>query len=770
MSLYLWIIPLLALTGGAINGLFGRRFNHKTVTAVGLAFVGAAFAMALVVAWRFAGLPQDSIPYTERFASWIRAGDFSADFAFYLDQLSLVMLLVVTGVGFLIHIYSAGYMAHEGGYYRYFSYLNLFMFFMLTLVLANNYLLMFIGWEGVGLASYLLIGFFFRRDSASSAGKKAFIVNRIGDFGFLIGLFLLIQHFHTLNFDRVFREVSTFGVEKDGAGLMTTIALLLLVGATGKSAQIPLYVWLPDAMEGPTPVSALIHAATMVTAGVYMVARSHPIFDRAPTALMAVAIVGCVTALYAATIGIAQTDIKKVLAYSTISQLGYMFLACGVAAYSAGIFHLMTHAFFKGLLFLAAGSVIHSLGGEQDMRRMGGLRHEIPVTFWCMTAATFAISGAPLFSGFFSKDQILWKAYSSPYGSWIYWVAAVFTAFLTAFYMFRLWFMTFFGEFRGARGEGGEHAGHGHKEHKKDVPMLPEEISIEVTVPDQFTETAKNEIIRRKGLILHLFTEGEGPSAETMIKAQVPTKRLDGLEAWLREQTGGRASYTIREAKRAYTAEIAAGVTPAAHGFAHESPRIMLVPMIILAVLSVIGGWVGWPRAIGGNNHFDAFLSPVFKVSAEAMPAGAEPGEPRGEAAAQHEEQNREIAFTAISVGAAFLGFLLAWYLYHRRRDLPERIAAQLGRVYGIVLNKYYVDEIYATVFVKPLLYFSTHLLWQDIDVKTIDGAVNESAGGARELSDSVRHMQSGNVRSYAGWVAAGAALVVVYMIWSGLR
>src|SRR5579862_3224101 len=366
MSLYLWIIPLLALTGGAINGLFGRRFNHKTVSAVGLAFVGAAFAMAVVVAWRFAGLPQDSIPYTERFASWIRAGDFSADFAFYLDQLSLVMLLVVTGVGFLIHIYSAGYMWDDPGFYRYFSYLNLFMFFMLTLVLANNYLLMFIGWEGVGLASYLLIGFFFVRDSAASAGKKAFIVNRIGDFGFLIALFLLIQHFGTLDFDRVFPAISGLPVETAGAGLLTAIGLLLLAGACGKSAQIPLYVWLPDAMEGPTPVSSLIHAATMVTAGVYMVARSNVIFDHAPDALMAVAIVGTLTALFAATIGMAQNDIKKVLAYSTVSQLGYMFLACGVGAFSAGIFHLMTHAFFKGLLFLAAGSVIHALGGEQD--------------------------------------------------------------------------------------------------------------------------------------------------------------------------------------------------------------------------------------------------------------------------------------------------------------------------------------------------------------------------------------------------------------------
>ncbi len=390
-----------------------------------------------------------ALPHTEFVANWLRSGNFSVDFSFSLDQLSLVMLLVVTGVGFLIHIYSVGYMWEEGGYYRFFSYLNLFMFFMLTLVLASNYLLMFIGWEGVGLASYLLIGFFFLRDSAAAAGKKAFIVNRIGDFGFLIALFLMIQHFGSLDFQTVFAKVTPFPTETAGVGFLTAIALLLMVGACGKSAQIPLYVWLPDAMEGPTPVSALIHAATMVTAGVYMVARSHVIFERAPTALLVVAIIGTLTAIFAATIGMAQTDIKRVLAYSTVSQLGYMFLACGVGAFSMGIFHLMTHAFFKGLLFLAAGSVIHAVGGEQDMRKMGGLRKKIPVTFWTMSAGTFAIAGFWPLAGFFSKDAILYRALVSPNGSWIFWAIGLFTAFLTSFYMFRQWFMTFFGEYRG---------------------------------------------------------------------------------------------------------------------------------------------------------------------------------------------------------------------------------------------------------------------------------------------------------------------------------
>src|SRR5437667_2825247 len=391
-NLHLWLIPTLPLVGAAINGLLGKRFSRQMVAAVALTFCGAAFAMGLWISAHFSSL---SLPYSETLASWIRSGDFTARFAFYLDQLSLVMLLVVPGFAFLIHIYSVGYMWEDGGYYRFFSYLNLFMFFMLTLVLASNYLLMFIGWEGVGLASYLLIGFWFTKDSAAAAGKKAFIVNRIGDFGFLFALFLIIQHFNSLDFQRVFAAVQPYAPEGAGSGFLTAIALLLMVGACGKSAQIPLYVWLPDAMEGPTPVSALIHAATMVTAGVYMVARSHVIFERAPTALTVVAIIGALTALFAATIGIAQTDIKRVLAYSTISQLGYMFLACGVAAFSAGIFHLMTHAFFKGLLFLAAGSVIHAVGGEQDLRKMGGLWRTIPLTFGTMTIATIAIPWTP---------------------------------------------------------------------------------------------------------------------------------------------------------------------------------------------------------------------------------------------------------------------------------------------------------------------------------------------------------------------------------------
>jgi NADH-quinone oxidoreductase subunit L len=675
-DLKLWLIPILPLAGAAVNGFFGRKSSRQAVTIVGLFFSGAAFAWALGVAFRFSSL---ELPYQEYLAHWIRSGNFSVDFAFYLDQLSLVMLLVVTGVGFLIHIYSVGYMWDDPGYYRFFSYLNLFMFFMLTLVLANNYLLMFIGWEGVGLASYLLIGFWFTKDSAASAGKKAFIVNRIGDFGFLIGLFLLIQHFGSLTFTQVFDQIKPMSPETAGAGLLTAIGILLLVGACGKSAQIPLYVWLPDAMEGPTPVSALIHAATMVTAGVYMVSRSHVIFERAPIALTVVAVIGTLTAFFAATIGIAQTDIKKVLAYSTVSQLGYMFMACGVGAFSAGIFHLMTHAFFKGLLFLAAGSVIHAVGGEQDMRRMGGLRTKLPWTFWTMTAATLAIAGIPGLAGFFSKDEILWRAYQA---SWAYWLVGVVTAFITSFYMFRLWFMTFFGEYRGeAAGHGAPahdaHAGHGH---------------------------------------------------------------------------GGHG-----------------------HGGVHESPKVMVIPLAILAVLSVIGGYVGVPGSLGGNNHFDHFLGPVFRSTLPAENSQTQVGEKGAteqttEGTEPKESASKELMFTGISVAAAFLGLALAWLLYYRSPDLPHRIVQRIAGLYEVVCHKYYVDEIYASLIVKPLVNGSTSILWQGVDRKVIDDTVNNAADGARHVSDEVRHMQSGNLRSYAGWVAAGSAVLIAYMIWWGVE
>src|SRR5882757_432161 len=434
----LWIIPLLPLLGSAINGLFGAKWSKAIVNGVALGSTGVSFLCAVEAVREFLGY------YEANHKAWIKpffdcivAGNFRAGFDLQLDQLTVVMVLVVTGVGFLIHIYSTGYMAHEGGYYRFFAYLNLFMFFMLILVLAANYVLLFVGWEGVGLSSYLLIGFYFLKKSASDAGKKAFIVNRIGDFGFMLGMFLLFRAFHTLDFQAIFTSSALQGwpVELSGhLGTLTFASLLIFMGACGKSAQLPLYVWLPDAMEGPTPVSALIHAATMVTAGVYVVARSHILFAHSETASVVVAIVGCATAFFAATIGLVQTDIKKVLAYSTVSQLGYMFLACGVGAFSAGIFHLMTHAFFKALLFLAAGSVIHAMGAEQDMTRMGGLSKKIRWTYLTMLTATLAIAGFPPLAGFFSKDSILFSAFGAEPGGYALYGFGLLTALLTSFY------------------------------------------------------------------------------------------------------------------------------------------------------------------------------------------------------------------------------------------------------------------------------------------------------------------------------------------------
>ncbi|MGH9524063.1 MAG: NADH-quinone oxidoreductase subunit L [Terriglobales bacterium] len=661
----LWLIPLLPMAGFLINGLFGRHFSRKTVAAVGLLFCGASMVWGWRVAAWFLSAPG---VYEAHYGSWFAAGSFSVPYGIYFDQLSFLMMLIVTNVGFLIHVYSVGYMWEEGGFYRFFSYLNLFMFFMLTLVLANNYLLMFVGWEGVGLASYLLIGFFFQRDSASAAGKKAFIVNRIGDFGFLIGIFLLIKNFGTVQYSALFPQFQNIPVEAGIGALMSVIGICLLVGATGKSAQLPLYVWLPDAMEGPTPVSALIHAATMVTAGVYMICRSHAIFDRAPSALFVVACIGAATALFAATIGMVQHDIKRVLAYSTVSQLGYMVLACGVAAYSAGMFHLMTHAFFKALLFLAAGSVIHGLGGEQDMRKMGGLRHEMPWTFWTMTMATLAIAGAPGFSGFFSKDEILYRAFTGEHGGWGFWAVGVFTAGLTAFYMFRLWFLTFFGDFRGE-----VKTAHSHHDEK-------------------------------------------------------------------------------------------AGQEAHAHANAHESPKVMLIPLVVLAILSVVGGWVGIPDVfIKGGNHFESFLAPVFELYAPAAHelAAAMPGEGHGPS---------EIALTLTATGAGLLGFLAAWFLYSKRRDLVPKLRETFHGAYVTLENKYYVDELYAAVIVNPLIGLSRAVLWRFIDARLIDGSINSSARGVRGVGSATRYMQSGNIRSYAGWVALGAGCIVAYMVWLGVR
>ncbi len=674
-DLHLWLIPIAPFAGFLVNGLAGRKLPKPVVTAIAL--IGSLIPLFQVsaIVTKFGAL---TLPHIEHLGTWIAAGSFHADFTFQLDQLTLVMLCVVTGVGFLIHVYSVGYMAEEEGYWRFFAYMNLFLFFMLTLVLAENFLLMFVGWEGVGLASYLLIGFYFTRDSAANAGKKAFIVNRIGDFGFLIAMFLLIAHFGSLSFGEVFAQIGAHPEWQ--SGFLTAIALFLVLGATGKSAQIPLYVWLPDAMEGPTPVSALIHAATMVTAGVYMIARTHVIFDRSPLALSVVATIGVATAFFAATIGILQTDIKRVLAYSTISQLGYMFLACGVAAYSAAIFHLVTHAFFKALLFLAAGSVIHALSGEQDMRAMGGLRSKIPITFWTMTAAVFAISGFPFFSGFVSKDEILYQTFISPNGGKIFWAVGLLTAGLTSFYMFRLWYMTFFGERR--------------------APVAAHE-------------------------------EDLAP-----VHARSDTKLT--LEA-----------------------------EPPAHPV-HESSWILLGPLVILAILSVIGGLMGWPEALGGSNWFARFLEPALKTvhmsfeqtsvaiaTGAANPAPASTPSPAG-------DKSLELILAAVSVAVAFFGWLFAHILYFAKPELPARLTKQLHAVYTLIRNKYWIDEVYGAVIIAPVLFIARWILGVLIDRAVIDGGTLSAGYTAQGLGALVARIQSGNIRSYAGWLAFFAAVLLV--------
>src|SRR5437870_1957731 len=565
----LWLIPILPLLGATVNGVFGKRLSKSAISGIAAGTVGLSFLIAVREFVVMLGMPESQLPILHDYFTWIQAGRFQAQFGFMLDHLSGVMILIVTGVGFLIHVYSVGYMSHEEGFYRYFAYLNLFVFFMLTLVLANNYLLMFVGWEGVGLCSYLLIGFWFTRKSAADAAKKAFVVNRIGDFGFILAIMLIYWTFERIDFAGVFSRLENsgdFAVEPLGSvGVLTAIGLLLFAGAAGKSAQFPLYVWLPDAMEGPTPVSALIHAATMVTAGVYMVARSAALYNHAPGALLVIAVVGAFTAIFAASIGLVQTDIKKVLAYSTVSQLGYMFLACGAGAYAAGIFHLMTHAFFKALLFLAAGSVIHGMNGIQDIQKMGGLRHHMPWTYRTFLAGTVAIAGIPPLAGFFSKDAVLWGAWNyANYGRFL-WFIGVIAASFTSFYMFRLLILTFH----------------------------------------------------------------------------------------------GTARYTEHDVHHV-----------------HESPSSMMVPLVILAICSILAGFVGVPPVLGGSNHIEQFLTP------EAHEVKSESPDTTG----------IELMLMAISTGVALAGAGLAYLFYVKRPELPELLATRAHAMYSIVVNKYYVD------------------------------------------------------------------------------
>jgi NADH-quinone oxidoreductase subunit L len=697
------------LAGALINWLVGRRVrNERFIGIVACGAVGISTIVAFYLAFKTDGALRATQPILDHLWTWIEVGSFRADFGLAMDRLSGIYALFITFVGLLIHIFATGYMRGDSGYYRFFAYLNLFMFAMLTLVLADNFLLMFVGWEGVGLCSYLLIGFYLDKDEAAPAAKKAFVANRVGDWGFVLGIMLIffltakagqasISFFDKPN-QGVVSALGTiarlpfdgFGWHAIFAGGITSIAILLFIGATGKSAQIPLFVWLPDAMAGPTPVSALIHAATMVTAGVYMVVRCSAIFTHAPTAMFIVAIVGAATALFAATIGIAQNDIKKVLAYSTISQLGYMFLACGMGAFTAAIFHVMTHAFFKAQLFLGSGSVIHGMHHEQDMRRMGGLKKYLPITCLTMCAGWLAICGVPIFAGFFSKDEILWKTWSADgrVGKALWFIGAV-TALLTAIYMTRLMVMTFWGSERFAE----KHVDHDH---------------------------------------------------------------------------------------------------PHAHDHAahkpHESPWSMTVPLIVLAILSTIGGLVGVPYALsslaGGHpeNYFERTLEPVVSSpgsNAEANPdsirwqspppqavdgkpafAPTEPG--RGaEVIPSAGEISEERLFTLISIAIALSGIGIGWALFKTRplRQMP-----------GLLENKYYVDEIYDSTIIKPIESGSREGLWKLIDVGVIDGIVNGLGRVVVRVGSSIRYMQTGFVRGYAAIILAGALIIIGYFAYNGVH
>jgi NADH-quinone oxidoreductase subunit L len=617
---YIWLIPTLPLAGSALIGLLGlitmrstgQKPGKRTVSVIALASVGLAFVLSVLLVYQLFAVEHKELFSIDLF-TWLRAGSlplsdgglagFEVPWGYQLDPLSAVMVLVVTGVGFLIHIYSTGYMWDDSGYYRFFSYLNLFMFAMLTLVLANNFVMMFVGWEGVGLCSYLLIGFYFDKKSAGDAGKKAFIVNRIGDAGFILGMMLVFVHFGSLRFEAVFEKAAALPVQS-GHDYLFWATLCFFIGACGKSAQIPLYVWLPDAMEGPTPVSALIHAATMVTAGVYMVCRSNALFSRAPETLMIVAVVGSLTALFAATIGFTQTDIKRVLAYSTVSQLGYMFAALGVGAFTGGIFHLMTHAFFKALLFLGSGSVIMAMHHEQDMMKMGGLKKHLPWTYWTMLFGTVAIAGIPPFAGFFSKDEILWRAWSN--GHPIIWFMLWCGAGMTAFYMFRLLFLTFWGE-------------------------------------ERMDDHTRHHI--------------------------------------------------------------------------HESPRNVVYPLAALAVLSTIGGFVGFPGWTGISNKFEHFLEPVLRLPESTAPAA-------------HHSAGQEFLFTALSVAIAAAGIYMAYRFYVIHPDLADRVTQKIKGLHRLVYRKYYVDEIYDALFVNRTKDLGRACFF--VDSRFVDGTVNGTAAATR--------------------------------------
>jgi NADH-quinone oxidoreductase subunit L len=628
-----WLIPLVPGASAFILAVFGKWLSKKYVSWQACLSVLASFVLSAVSFFGLLKVSPESLPVVKTLFRWIESGSFSAGLSLQLDPLSSIMTLVVTGVGFLIHVYSVGYMAHDKGYKRYFTYLNLFTFAMLVLVMGANLVLMFVGWEGVGLCSYLLIGFWFEKHSAANAGKKAFIVNRVGDAAFILGIFFIFLVVGSGDFRAITEAIEGGAVTQ---GMATLIALLLFVGATGKSAQIPLYVWLPDAMEGPTPVSALIHAATMVTAGVYMVARMNLLFTLSGTAAHVVGTVGALTAIFAATMALTQNDIKRVLAYSTISQIGYMFIGCGVGAYAAGMFHLFTHAFFKSLLFLAAGSVMHALSGELDMRKMGGLRKYLPLTYPTFLIGAIAIAGVPFLSGFFSKDAILTQAFAQ--GQYFIWALGLMGAVLTAFYMFRLVFLTFFG-------------------------------------PERIEPRAKE----------HL----------------------------------------------------------------HESPRVMTVPLVVLAFLSIVAGYTGLPVVFGEKaNLFNRFLDPVILPGHEGA----------------HLSLSAEWLLILVSVAVALCGIYIAYVFYLRSPRTPHRMVARFPALYKLFYNKYYIDEIYNAVFVRPLV-SGSQIVYDRFDLRVIDRTIDGTAAAAGFAGKVLSYFQSGLVKDYALALLLGVAAFLGYLL-----
>ena len=658
------LIPLFPLLGFVINATLGRRLPKSVSGGLASGWMLGSFAVSAVAVWQLVGLPAEARVIDQSLYTWLASDDFILPLAFRLDQLSAVMILVVTGIGSLIHIYSTAYMHDEvdSEFARYFSYLNLFAAFMLVLVLGASFPVMFVGWEGVGLCSYLLIGFWFKKQSASDAGKKAFVVNRIGDYAFILGMLALFTHFGTLDFKALAGVVGALPPEAS-FGIISTATLLLFIGATGKSAQIPLYTWLPDAMEGPTPVSALIHAATMVTAGVYMIGRNAVLFSHAPQTMIIVAVIGAATALMAGTIGLVQNDIKRVLAYSTVSQLGLMFLAMGVGAFGAGIFHLYTHAFFKACLFLGSGAVIHALHGEQDIRNMGGLKKSLPITFYTFVIASLAIAGFPGFAGFFSKDEILYETFAE--GHTLLWVVGAATSLLTATYMFRLVYLTFFGERRHDAPAAGTAAHPSHSSH----PSPP--------------------------------SHGHGAASHL-----------------------------------------------------HDAPPAMAFALILLAIGSVLAGYIGIPHALNGHNALGAWLEPAFGLHASA----------EGATAAEHLDLERTLML--VSSVIAILGIAVATVIWLRKRAVADAMARTFSPLYKLLLNKYYVDELYDATIVQPIKVVSQRGLWRGFDVRVIDGAVNGTgalvSGGAAVL----RRLQTGSVRAYAGSLFVGVVLVLGYYLW----